>query len=172
MMLQLALQMSLQQVNFTTATTKLEKCSYYSRQEIYLVGSLLSKSSLSLTTAQPPASTPAPSAEVSATSSAVDEAVASACDPPGEANTAGVAHPPATVESGEVGEGGEAVGEAGAPAGGDSSPKKKKKRKDTYAAMMASVMAPTMTEAEKKAEAEKKLRSSMGGGQFSKLDKI
>ena len=52
------------------------------------------------------------------------------------------------------------------------SPKKKKKKKNAYASMMAGVMAPTLTDEEKKRENDEKIKRSMGGGQFSKLDKI
>ena len=54
----------------------------------------------------------------------------------------------------------------------DPSPKKKKKKKNTYASMMADVMKPKLSEAEKKEELDSKLKSQVGGGQFSKLDKI
>jgi hypothetical protein len=47
-----------------------------------------------------------------------------------------------------------------------------KKKKDGYAAMMAGVMAPTQTDADKKRLQDEKLRAALGGGHFSKLDKI
>jgi hypothetical protein len=52
------------------------------------------------------------------------------------------------------------------------SPKKKKKKKNTYASMMADVMAPTLSEQDKQRETEEKLKKCVGGGQFSKLEKI
>ena len=52
------------------------------------------------------------------------------------------------------------------------SPVKKKKKKNAYASMMAGIMAPTMTDEEKAAEQLKKLQSGLGGGTFSKLDKL
>ena len=59
-----------------------------------------------------------------------------------------------------------------AKAAGPESPQKKKKKKDTYASMMATVMAPSVSDEEKKRELDVKLKSTLGGGQFSKLDKI
>eukprot|EP01083_Nonionella_stella_P155846 504015_1 len=52
------------------------------------------------------------------------------------------------------------------------SPKKKKKKKNSYANMMASVMNTEVSEEDKQKEIDDKLKRSMGGGQFSKLDKI
>merc|ERR1712070_568186 len=54
----------------------------------------------------------------------------------------------------------------------DASPKKKKKKKNGYAAMMAGVMKPQLSDEQKKHQTDEKLRSGMGGGEFSKLDKI
>jgi hypothetical protein len=53
----------------------------------------------------------------------------------------------------------------------EKSPKKRKK-KQGYADMMAVITAPTVTEAEKQQQLERRLREGLGGGQFSKLDRI
>jgi hypothetical protein len=50
--------------------------------------------------------------------------------------------------------------------------KKKKKKKNSYKDMMAGVMAPTRTEEEANRAQEEKMKRTLGGGQFSKLDKI
>ena len=50
--------------------------------------------------------------------------------------------------------------------------KKAKKKKGGYASLMASVMAPTLSDADKAAELEAKVAKGLGGGQFSKLEKI
>lgn len=57
---------------------------------------------------------------------------------------------------------------------GEAAPKptKKKKKKNAYASMMQGIMAPQQTEAEKNLAEISKLKSGLGGGQFSKLDKI
>mmetsp|Transcript_23342 Transcript_23342/g.47748 ORF Transcript_23342/g.47748 Transcript_23342/m.47748 type:complete len:183 (-) Transcript_23342:214-762(-) len=54
----------------------------------------------------------------------------------------------------------------------DTSPKKKKKKKSGYASLMAGVMAPTLSADEKMRVAEERMKAGMGGGEFSKLDKI
>jgi hypothetical protein len=54
----------------------------------------------------------------------------------------------------------------------DNSIKKKRKKKDSYASLMANVMAPTLSDEEKRKENDAKLKSQLGGGQFSKLEKI
>ena len=51
-------------------------------------------------------------------------------------------------------------------------PKKKKKKLSGYAAMMANITAPTASEDDKKRELEEKMKQGLGGGQFSKLDRI
>lgn len=58
------------------------------------------------------------------------------------------------------------------PRPAEASPKKKKKKKTGYAAMMAGVMAPTLSEEEKLKATDAKMRAGMGGGEFSKLHKI
>jgi len=49
---------------------------------------------------------------------------------------------------------------------------KRKKKKNRYKDILASAMAPTKTEADSKDDHIAKLKASMGGGQFSKVDKI
>lgn len=46
------------------------------------------------------------------------------------------------------------------------------KKKKKYADIMASIMAPTVSTEEKKKEMDKKIKISLGGGQFVKLEKI
>jgi surface antigen len=53
-----------------------------------------------------------------------------------------------------------------------TSPKKKKKKKNGYADLLAGVMAPTLSDTDKEQELESKMKASLGGGQFSKLDRI
>lgn len=50
--------------------------------------------------------------------------------------------------------------------------KKKKKKKNNYKDMMSGIMAPTRSEEEAKKEFEEKMKRTLGGGEFSKLDKI
>lgn len=52
------------------------------------------------------------------------------------------------------------------------SPKKKKKKKNSYANMMTEIMKPKMTDEDKERELAEKMNKSLGGGTFSKLDKI
>jgi len=52
------------------------------------------------------------------------------------------------------------------------SPKKKKKKKNSYANMMSDIMKPKMTDEDKERELAEKMNKSLGGGTFSKLDKI
>ena len=49
---------------------------------------------------------------------------------------------------------------------------KKKKKKQGYADMMAAITAPKSTNDEKQEQLERRLREGLGGGQFSKLDRI
>jgi hypothetical protein len=49
---------------------------------------------------------------------------------------------------------------------------KKKKKKQGYADMMAAITAPKLTNDEKQEQLERRLREGLGGGQFSKLDRI
>ena len=50
--------------------------------------------------------------------------------------------------------------------------KKKKKKKNNYKDMMSGIMAPTRSEEEARKEYEEKMKQTLGGGEFSKLDKI
>ena len=50
--------------------------------------------------------------------------------------------------------------------------KKKKKKKNSYKDMMSGIMAPTRSEEEARKEYEEKMKQTLGGGEFSKLDKI
>ena len=48
----------------------------------------------------------------------------------------------------------------------------KRKRKQSYQSMMAAITRATKTDQEIKDDHQKKIKESLGGGQFKKLDKI
>ena len=107
--------------------------------------------------------------EVGVTPTKTEEVAGSTAETSSEA---AVSAPTEKAESSAASEPtGQAVGTSEAKAA-DTSPKKKKKKKNTYAAMMADVMKPKLSEDEKREQFESKLKGQVGGGEFSKLDKI